>query len=890
VTRVRLACIALLVLVVRPGHAQVGSGGAADQIEASKLSKLPVQTRFVEAEYPPQAREQGIEAEVILLLDIDEQGKITAVGIAEPAEPPDIGFDEAALVAAQSFEFEPAEMDGKPIAVQITYRYRFTLTPATATPPPAPDQTVIPPAPPPPARSRPPTVNLAGQLLERGTRDPLVGVTITVFRDDVDPPVGFEATSNASGQFEFYDLSPGEWKILVEPPGYYPYRTSEQIATGERVDVTYHVERGSYNPYDVTITAKRPRKEVSRTVIAAEEIDKIPGGAGDPLTVVQNFAGVARTASPALLVVRGSAPEDTRVFVDGIGVPIIFHFGGLKSVIPVGVLQSIEFYPGNFSPIYGRAIGGIIDVRVKDLTPNKLGGYADVSILDTGVYLETPVGDKAAVAIAGRRSYIDGILSLAIPDSAGVTLRTAPRYYDVQLLANYRPKRTHNLRFFGFGSDDRLRLLFDNPADLDPALEGNDISNVTTFYRGLLQHRYVPGTGFENDLRVSAGYETVRLSAGQLGFDIALTSAQLRNLSRIRLSDRVTLVAGTDVSMGVADVFVKLPRPPKEGAPTTDVDLSEIVTTTSEGDRLWAAAAFVEAEVKAGPGLLVLPGLRLDYFGLTGQTVLQPRLTARWQVTEPATLKGGVGLFVQEPQLDETDEVFGNPDLMAERAIHYSVGAEYKPAPWLTLDATAFYKDMSELVSPTDAVVMDGSTARLLLYDNGGTGTVYGLELQARHDLAHNLTGWLAYTLSRARRTDSGSAQSRLFDFDQPHILTVVANYRLPRNWLVGGRLRLVSGSPNTPVIASVFNSSTDQYDPVFGPVNSGRNRTFHQLDLRVDKRWIYQGWILNAYLDIQNTYNRANAEGVAYNFDYSDSEALPSIPILTIIGLRAEF
>ena len=360
-------------------------------------------------------------------------------------------------------------------------------------------------------------VNLAGVLLERGTRTPMAGVVVTVFRDDgVQGAVGFEAATVADGSFTFYDLAPGEWRVLAEPPGYYPFRTTETVPPGQRVDVTYYLEKGSYNPYDVTVTAERPRKEVSRTVIEAEEIDKVPGGAGDPLSVVLNFAGVARTQTPALLIVRGSAPEDSRTFIDGATVPLLYHFGGLKSVVPVGILESIEFYPGNFSPMYGRATGGIIDVKIKELKPERMHGYADVSILDTGVYLEVPIGKKGAVAVAGRRSYIDGVLNLAVPDDAPVSLVTAPVYYDLQVLGNYRPTPAHDLRGLFLFSDDRLELLFDNPADLDPALEGNRFETHTGFYRTLFTYRFVPDKSFENTLRVSQGRDEILFGAGQL--------------------------------------------------------------------------------------------------------------------------------------------------------------------------------------------------------------------------------------------------------------------------------------------------------------------------------------------------------------------------------------
>lgn len=888
----RLAALALL-LVAAPVAAQEiapprPTEAPADTIDASKLSKAPVQTKFVEAEYPAAAREKGIEADVVLLLDLDEQGKVTAVGVAEPAQPPDLGFDEAAMVAAQSWEFSPAEVDGKPIAVQISYRYRFTLKAAAPAPaaPPTGGAAPAPAAAPPP---RTPVVNFAGTLVERGTRLPMSGVVVTVFRDDGEQPIGFEASTDEAGEFVFYDLAAGAWKVSVDAPGYYPYRTVETIVAGQRIDAVYHVERGSYNPYDVTVTAERPRKEVSRTVLAAAEIDKVPGGAGDPLAVIQNFAGVARSDFGGLLVVRGSAPEDTRTLIDGIGVPILYHFGGLKSVIPIGVLESIEFYPGNFSPAYGRATGGIIDVRIKPLAPKKVGGYVDVSILDTGVYLEVPLGDKGGIALAGRRSYIDVLINTFVPDDIGLTFATAPRYYDGQLLASYRPAPAHDLRLFAFGSDDRFKILFENPATIDADFEGAGFFNSTTFYRTILGYRYVPTPKFSNDLKLSAGYDHALFAAGQIRFDLELTIGQIRDVARYQFNGKYALSVGTDIELGMVDAFIRFPRVPREGSPSMEFDVNETLTAEIDGNVLISPAFFVEGELEPVAGLKILPGLRYDYFQQVERGLVQPRLTARHQLSDQWVAKGGVGLFAQPPTYEETDPTFGNPDLRLERAIHYSLGGEYKPVPWLTLDATGFYKQLSRLVSSTDRFAGEGAEARPAIYDNRGRGRVVGMELQARHELSHNLTGWLAYTLSRAERRDSGTSDYRLFDFDQTHILTVVASYLLPRNWQVGTRFRLISGNPDTPVVGSVYDASRDEYDPVYGRVNSSREGMFAQLDLRIDKRWIYQRWILGAYLDIQNTLNRTNPAGTTFNFDYSESEPQPSVPLVTILGLRAE-
>jgi hypothetical protein len=149
--------------------------------------------------------------------------------------------------------------------------------------------------------------------------------------------------------------------------------------------------------------------------------------------------------------------------------------------------------------------------------------------------------------------------------------------------------------------------------------------------------------------------------------------------------------------------------------------------------------------------------------------------------------------------------------------------------------------------------------------------------------------GWVAYTLSRAERRDSGAAGFRLFDFDQPHILTAVGSYRLPSNWEVSSRFRLASGSPHTPVIGRVYDAARDDYQPLYGAVNSARNGTFHQLDLRLDKRWVYQRWMLNLYLDLQNVYSRRNPEEVDYSYDFSQSATGHGLPVLGIFGIKAE-
>jgi TonB family protein len=877
------ALLCLTVLVAGPAL-------AGDAPPAGGLS-LPKQIIFVDAVYPPEAAAAGLEADVVLHLTIGTTGQVDQAEVATSAGPGRETFDAAAVAAATGYRFEPAERDGQPVAVELAYKVKFRLHARTPAPPPP----ALPgkPAPAAAVAAARPRVSLTGQLRERGRRTPLVGVAVTATptKAGASPPQAYEATTDGDGRFAFFDLAPGAWRLDVEAPAYFPFRTSEEVRAGEKTVVTYYVERGEGNPLDETVSAARPKKDVTHVVLTADVIDKIPGTAGDPLAVIQNLAGVARApAGSGLLIVRGSAPEDTQIFVDGMDVPLVYHFGGLRSVLPEGVIDNIEFVPGNFSPEYGRATGGIVDVHLKELKPKRFGGYVDVSVLDAGIYLEAPLGDRGGVAVAARRSYLDAILKAAVPSDAPVGLVTAPVYYDAQLLANYRPTPTHDLRAMVFGADDRLALLFKDPADFSQQATGNQLDAHTAFWRALVADHYTPREGLENTLRLSAGQDAETISDGDLILDLHRRVVQLRDTLRLRLGPRMTLVAGTDAVAESYSGHVRLPPPPEEGQPMSNQDLSDTRETNVQADWRLSPGIFTALEWRPRKSLFVSAGLRADYFQIIHQAALAPQLSARHELSPRWAIKGALGLYYQPPDVEQTDPAFGNPGLKAERAIHAALGAEWRPWARTTFDATGFYKRLSNLVSPTDATrVVDGAEVPVT-YDNGGRGRVFGLELVIRRDLGAGFVGWLAYTLSRSERIDSGQTDWRLFDFDQTHILTALAAYDLPRHWRVASRFRYVSGNPETPVVRGVFNNVTDEYDPVFGRVNSARQPPFVQLDVRLDKQWVFDRWLLDAYLDLQNVTNHTNPEGIAYNYDFTQSKVSPGLPILPFLGLRAEF
>lgn len=103
-------------------------------------------------------------------------------------------------------------------------------------------------------------------------------------------------------------------------------------------------------------------------------------------------------------------------------------------------------------------------------------------------------------------------------------------------------------------------------------------------------------------------------------------------------------------------------------------------------------------------------------------------------------------------------------------------------------------------------------------------------------------------------------------------------------------RWRLVSGNPETPITGGALDLDKDEYSPIYGRVNSSRGPLFHQLDLRVDKRWIYDTWRFSLYMDIQNVYNSASGGNYDYNYDFSERRRGQGLPVLPILGFKGEF
>jgi outer membrane receptor protein involved in Fe transport len=732
------------------------------------------------------------------------------------------------------------------------------------------------------------TAELRAQVLARGSREPIAGAAVLARG-----PGGAEAEAecDAGGWFTLSALAPGEWTVIVAGPQVVKAQFTERLEPRTRLTVHYWVDIPWTKRYQTVVHGAPERVEVERQLTTAE-LTRIPGTGGDTLRALENLPGVGRSPfNLGLLIVRGGKPTDSRSFLAGTEIPQLYHFGGLTSIVPSHIVDSIDYFPGNFGVRYGRAIAGAIDLDIRPGKSDRLHGYVDTNVWDSGVGLEGPIG-KGSFLAGARRSYVDALLAAGndsgLLPSLPLKFTNAPVYYDYQAALDY-PVGGGKLRLLLFGSDDQLRLVLQNPSDVDPSVAGAFQTHIF-FHR--LQLRWTRTFGDWSFLLVTSdGYNGTEGSLGTaLNFSIGVLGSDWRVEGRWRSGKRFSLLVGADLQGALVFLSALVPLPLAEGQQVLPLSAA---TKYRADERLEVLniGAYAEGLWRTTDRLSLTAGLRLDWYSPLQHVSFNPRLNARLQVAKYSALKLGVGLFSQDPQPPDYDKVFGNPKLRPESAIHASVSFEQGLYPGLTLELTAFYKQLYDLVTTSLQPILgtDGMVS-IERRANQGEGRIYGGELFLRQALSKRLFGWISYTLMRSERRDGPGLPWRLFDYDQTHVLILALSVNLPRGFTVGARFRYVSGFPYTPAHGGQFDSDAAVYVPGAAPVNTARLDAFQSLDLRIDKTFVFNRWLFKIYLDVTNVYDHQNAELVNYSFDFKYQTAITGLPIIPSLGARGEF
>jgi TonB family protein len=881
----RLACrqtwlsCAVAFIAATAGVCVFTPDAGAETVRASpRLTRAPKVLRFVEATYPETERATHRSATVVLRLTVTEIGSVKEVQVVTSASP---AFDDAAGRAALLLTFEPAEVDGRPSAVRILFKYEFA-----------------------PPLEKPKTALFVGVVRDRATYKPMPGVTVQVGK-------GPGGTTRLDGTFEIADVPPGVRSVTLSGGGLTPLLTQETFEAGQRLEVTYDVALppparapSEADDIDIIVVAPPVQKQVVSTTVAAAQAVQLPGTQGDVLKVVESLPGVARSqVGSSALIVWGVAPQNTRTYVDGVPIPELYHVGGLRSVISTDLVRDVELVPGGYGAAHGNGLGGLVLVGMKPLENDGIHATVAADLFQASGAFRASIGDKLRFAVAGEISYVDqlagGLVSPEVQE-----FFPFPRYHDAQARLHYQLNARESLDLVGLYSGD---LASSGVPNQDPTLSTLQTTSMS-FYRLYLRYENQLASGVTVSVTPYAGVDQSLLTdkVGSIATDVrnSTTLGGVRAAWHGVVATWLSAEAGFDAEVQSSSVqrLGSLEQPPRNGDPYV---FGEPPPAQLTGDS-WNVlnvnlAPYAELDFAPLPQLHLTPGLRFDPYarlvsrssptgagipptGLSEQNVaLEPRIAGRWEINERFGLRAAFGQYHQNPAPEDLSAIFGNPALPTSTAQHTLAGVTVHLTKTLLTELTGFYNQSQQLAvrstAPTPAV------AEALL--PAGSGRAYGGQILLRQELWHGFFGWVSYTLSRSEIQETRGGPWLLSNYDQTHLLTLAAAYDFGGGWNIGLRFRYATGFPRTPVTGAYEDIALGIYEPTFGAVNSIRIPAFVQLDLRASKEWKIGPTHLEVSLDVQNVTDQANPEEIVYSSDFSRMAYITGLPIMPVLGVR---
>ncbi len=699
------------------------------------------------------------------------------------------------------------------------------------------------------------------------------------------------ATSDLEGNYILTNLKPGTYSVVCSFIGFKRQISFEVPVNSVRTTtLDFALVEESTTLNQVVITAspfnKREESPVSLRTISSSEIYRNPGGNRDISNVIQILPGVASSSSFRNdIVVRGGAPNENRFYLDGIEVPNINHFatqgssGGPVGMINVNFIREVDFYAGAFPANRGNALSSIIEFKQIEGNDEGLKGTFMLGSSDAGITLDGPIGDKSTFILSARQSYLQLLFkALGLP--------FLPTYNDFQYKQTIKVNDKNRITIVGLGAVDDFTL----NTSANDGLEDEEIIRRNNYILGNLpvntQWNYTVGANWKHfgtnsfqNVVVSRNHLNNRAVKYQGNIEqpefliLDYKSQEIENKVRLENTIRNN---GWKINMGLG----------YENAIYTNSTYNQIVVDGAVNvidfdSRLpinkFAVFSQVSKELVKNK-LMVSFGVRMDCNDYSEEMSnpldqMSPRLSASYSITEKLNANFNVGRYFQLPPYTimgyrDSNSLLANKEnnITYIQSDHFIAGLEFNPGLLSKVTVEGFYKTYDNYPFLTrDSLSLANLGGDFGVIGNEPVtstsfGRSYGLELLVQQKLLSSVYGILSYTFVRGEFSDKNDELINS-SWDNRHILNVTAGKKFKNDWELGMKFRFVGGAPYTPY--DVERSATREvWDIVqqgvfdWDQLNEFRNPASHGLDMRLDKKWYFQKWAVNAYIDIQNIYN----------------------------------
>lgn len=654
------------------------------------------------------------------------------------------------------------------------------------------------------------------------------------------------------------------------------------------------------------------------TLIEMEGIKNIPMvlGERDILKAAIALPGISTAGEGASgYNVRGGRADQNLILLDNGVIYNPTHFFGIFSALNPFSTSTAEIYKGNIPAEFGGRISSVFDIKTKDGNTQKFSGQASIGPVTSNIVLETPiVKDKASLLVGARATYSDWVLRSLNYDQLK---NSKASFFDIIGKYNHSINENNEIEATGYYSRDSFSITSDSVYDYSNRLASlkwdHKFNEKNTMAIIVSNSEYQFGIGFDG--------------TSNDDFNLSYTNSE----TEFKLKLKYLYNDKHKFDYGISSkLYVVIPAEIKPKG--IDSDITPLAIPNQKG---LESAFFVSDDYEVNDKLLISAGLRYSVYMALGAS--EQRL-----YPEDAPKNAGTQTGAVQFENNETIETYGGPEarisaryflgpslslkgsfnnafqyihtlsnnttaapidtwqlsdlnIKPQRANQFSLGL-YKNLEGNTyeLSLEGYYKKQKNLLDYKVG-------AQLLLNESietevlQGDGKAYGVEFLAKKN-SGRLNGWFSYTYSRSFvKLDSEFSEEVVnngdffpSNYDKPHDLSVVANYKFTKRFSASANFVYQTGRPVTfPIGGFEYNNSEFVY---YSDRNKFRIPDYYRLDLSFNmegnhkiKKFAHSFWSFSVY----NVLGRNNPYSVFFVTEDGSVKAYQSsifsIPVPTI-------
>jgi hypothetical protein len=754
------------------------------------------------------------------------------------------------------------------------------------------------------------------------TGEPLVDARVELL------PTSRGTLTNIDGIFSFSKVQPGSYTLRVTFVGMDTLNYAITVPPNKNLTVNLTLRERVTQLQTIEVVGQK-LGEIDKikvnpgvTKVSVRDINLIPTlGAPDLAQYLQVLPGVVFTGDQGgQLFVRGGAPIQNMVLMDGAIIYNPFHSIGLFSIFDTDYIRSVDVYSAGFSGEFGGRISSVMDLKTRNGNFKKMSGKAHVNTFTAGAMLEGPIAKGknqetagASYLLSARHCFLEQSSKAFyryLEDTSGLPFNFTDLYGKVTLGSGY-----NQISFFGFYQRDAVNYRFPTqynwqsygggtsfmfiPPSSSIIMSGNISYTDFVNRQKLIDEKYPRESkigGFSSRFNFSYIYNSI--NDINFGFQILGFQTEYRFTNSMGLSANQPTNYNTE-----AAGYVKL---------------KHVLRTLKTGP---------SGQVNYFNRLVLEPSLRLHYYNEQSQLTFEPRFRAKLNFNK-ISFQLASGLYSQnlisvtsdrdvvvlfQGYLTAPDLLYGAPNPTKplklshtlQTSAHFLGGIQIELLANLETNIEGWYKDFNQLTSLNRERMFKEEGIFLL-----EKGKAYGADISLKYS-RKNIYAYFTYSWQKVERDDGKIVYNPVFD--RRHTVNCIGNYRLDAlrdkqsnkvlesKWEFSVRWSFGSGFPFTQTAGffekiDFFREGTQtDYTQQEGTLqlllsntyNGGRLPTFHRFDFSAKVRFLVgRNHILEASLNCINLYNRSNI----FYFDRFRGNRVNQLPIMPTAGLQFTF